>query len=216
MMGFRFIENFNNPYTSTSITEFWRRWHMSLGRWMRDYLYIPLGGNQFSKSRMYLNLWIVFVVSGLWHGAAWNFIIWGAFHGLFLIADRIFLLKIYERIGKFPSILITYIITLLGWVLFRANSLTDAIDYIKSMFSLENRNTEEYHSNYFYFMLIIAFVFAFAAVSKNIEKAQLKFYEGNYSRVTFFWVSLLIISLLLISLSFVLSSDFNPFIYFRF
>ena len=216
MMGFRFIENFNNPYTSTSITEFWRRWHMSLGRWMRDYLYIPLGGNQFSKSRMYLNLWIVFVVSGLWHGAAWNFIIWGAFHGLFLIADRIFLLKIYERIGKFPSILITYIITLLGWVLFRANSLTDAIDYIKSMFSLENRNTEEYHSNYFYFMLIIAFVFAFAAVSKNIEKAQLKFYEGNYSRITFFWVSLLIISLLLISLSFVLSSDFNPFIYFRF
>jgi alginate O-acetyltransferase complex protein AlgI len=183
---------------------------------MRDYLYIPLGGNQFSKSRMYLNLWIVFIVSGLWHGAAWNFIIWGAFHGLFLIADRIFLLKIYERIGKFPSILITYIITLLGWVLFRANSLTDAIDYIKSMFSLENRNTEEYHSNYFYFMLIIAFVFAFAAVSKNIEKAQLKFYEGNYSRVTFFWVSLLIISLLLISLSFVLSSDFNPFIYFRF
>ncbi|HNZ43107.1 MAG TPA: MBOAT family O-acyltransferase, partial [Bacteroidales bacterium] len=94
MMGFIFPENFNNPYISQSITEFWRRWHMSLSRWMRDYLYISLGGNRVSVPRMYFNLAFVFLISGFWHGAEWNFIFWGAFHGLFLILDRLFLLKL--------------------------------------------------------------------------------------------------------------------------
>src|SRR5690606_8522302 len=104
MMGFSFPENFNNPYTSKSITEFWRRWHMTLGQWMRDYLYIPLGGNRVdSKTRLYFNLWFVFLVSGLWHGASWNFVIWGAFHGFFLILDKIFLLQVLNKIGGFFS-----------------------------------------------------------------------------------------------------------------
>ena len=111
MMGFTFPENFNNPYVSQNITEFWRRWHITLGRFMRDYLYIPLGGNRVSIKRMYFNLAFVFVVSGFWHGAAWNFIIWGAFHGLFLILDRLFLLKFYDKIGKYPSIIITFLLT---------------------------------------------------------------------------------------------------------
>jgi len=93
MIGFDFPENFNNPYISRNITEFWRRWHITLGRWMRDYLYIPLGGNRVSTMRLYFNLWVVFLISGLWHGAAWNFVIWGAFHGLFLVMDKLFLLK---------------------------------------------------------------------------------------------------------------------------
>src|SRR3984957_349801 len=94
MMGFKFPENFNNPYISQSITEFWRRWHISLGNWMRNYLYIPLGGNRVkSSSRLYFNLWIVFIASGLWHGASWNFVIWGAWHGTFLVMERIFLNK---------------------------------------------------------------------------------------------------------------------------
>jgi len=97
MIGFSFPENFNNPYISQSISEFWRRWHLTLSRWMKDYLYIPLGGNRVAtKRRLYFNLWIVFLISGLWHGAAWTFIIWGAFHGLFLILDRLFLLKFFK------------------------------------------------------------------------------------------------------------------------
>jgi len=100
IMGFKFPENFNNPYVSRSITEFWRRWHMTLGSWMRDYLYIPLGGSRVkTKRRMYFNLWFVFLASGLWHGAAWNFVIWGAFHGFFLILDKLFFLKLSNKMG---------------------------------------------------------------------------------------------------------------------
>jgi len=108
MMGFKFPENFNNPYISQSITEFWRRWHMTLGSWMRDYLYIPLGGSRVSTNRrLYFNLWFVFLISGLWHGASWSFVVWGAYHGFFLVAERLFLLKVYRKIGKLPSVMIT-------------------------------------------------------------------------------------------------------------
>ncbi len=101
IMGFRFPENFDSPYTSKSISEFWRRWHITLGTFMRDYLYIPLGGNRVSnKARLYANLWIVFILSGLWHGASWNFVIWGAFHGIFLILDRLFLIRLLDKLGQ--------------------------------------------------------------------------------------------------------------------
>jgi len=141
MIGFKFPENFNNPYISLNITEFWRRWHMTLGRWMRDYLYIPLGGNKVSKSRLYFNLWVVFLISGLWHGAAWNFVVWGAFHGFFLIADRMFLIKLTKPLGKFTNIILTYFITLIGWVLFRADTLGYAFQYIKRMFAFDGVKT---------------------------------------------------------------------------
>jgi alginate O-acetyltransferase complex protein AlgI len=102
MMGFRLPENFNNPYTSLSITEFWRRWHITLGSWMRNYLYIPLGGNKVdSRMRLYFNLWLVFLASGLWHGAAWGFIIWGAYHGSFLVIERVFISRLLRRMGIF-------------------------------------------------------------------------------------------------------------------
>jgi alginate O-acetyltransferase complex protein AlgI len=99
MMGFTFPENFNHPYIAQSITDFWRRWHISLSRWMRDYLYIPLGGNKVSKIRLYFNLWLVFLISGFWHGAEWTFIVWGAYHGFFLAMERLFLLKLTSKIG---------------------------------------------------------------------------------------------------------------------
>src|ERR1700722_17942588 len=115
MIGFKFPENFNNPYTSQSITDFWRRWHMSLGRWMKNYLYIPLGGNRAGKTRLYFNLWLTFLISGLWHGASWSFVLWGAYHGVFLVLERIFLLKIYARLGKLVSTIITFILVAIGW-----------------------------------------------------------------------------------------------------
>ena len=123
VMGFRFPENFQFPYISQSITEFWRRWHITLSNWMRDYLYIPLGGNRVSGRRLYFNLMVVFLLSGLWHGAAWTFVIWGAIHGLFLIADRVFLLKAVSVWGKVPRMLLTYFVVLIAWVFFRAESL---------------------------------------------------------------------------------------------
>jgi alginate O-acetyltransferase complex protein AlgI len=216
MIGFSFPENFNNPYISQNISEFWRRWHMTLGRFMRDYLYIPLGGNRLSKRRMFFNLWLVFLISGFWHGAAWNFILWGAFHGFFLIADKLFLLKFYNAIGKVPSILITFFITLIGWVFFRVDNLSMAFNYLNRMFSFNFNNDQLYFENKFYTILIIAFFFSFYGGIGKIEKWQENlFMQRKPLRVIFLMFSLSIL-IFILSLSSITSSGFNPFIYFRF
>ncbi len=216
MIGFRFPENFNNPYISQSISEFWRRWHMTLGRFMKDYLYIPLGGNKVSNGRMYFNLWVVFLISGFWHGAAWNFVIWGAFHGLFLIADRIFLLKVYKTIGKVPSIIITYIIVLISWVFFRAETLPDAISYIDSMFSFTAPGDGISFDSKFYTILIIAIFFSFWGGFKAIERWQERLFAEKQTNRSIYLMVVFSILFFVISLSAITSSGFNPFIYFRF
>ena len=216
MIGFKFPENFNNPYISQNITEFWRRWHITLGRFMRDYLYIPLGGNQVSAKRLYFNLWVVFLISGLWHGAAWNFVIWGAFHGLFPSADRLFLLKIYQKIGKIPSIMITFIITLIGWVLFRADNIFIAKDYLRNMFEFDFGNDAVYFNGKFITILIIAVFFSFWGGFRKIEKWQENlFAQGKSMKVVLVMVFVSVI-LLISCVSSITSSGFNPFIYFRF
>ncbi|MCO5264298.1 MAG: MBOAT family protein [Lentimicrobium sp.] len=215
MIGFDFLENFNNPYISQNISEFWRRWHISLGRWMRDYLYFPLGGNRVSVSRLYFNLWLVFIISGFWHGAAWNFVVWGAFHGFFLIADRLFLLKVYKKIGKYPSILITFIITLVGWVLFRAESLPYALDFTARMFSF-TAGPAIYISNKVWTILIIGAVFGFWAGFGKIEQWQEKLFSKKQSLRTLAFMTFASALFFIISLAAITSSGFNPFIYFRF
>jgi alginate O-acetyltransferase complex protein AlgI len=215
MIGFDIIENFNNPYISRNISEFWRRWHMSLGRWMRNYLYLPLGGNRVSAKRLYFNLWIVFLVSGLWHGAAWNFIVWGAFHGTFLVADRLFLLKLYEKIGKFPSVLITFFITIIGWVLFRADSMTHAWDFISGMFAFRG-GEEIFVSRQVWVMLSIAAAFAFMAYFPSNEPWQNHILGKVHKTKTLVFMTLGALVLFVLSLSSITASGFNPFIYFRF
>jgi alginate O-acetyltransferase complex protein AlgI len=216
MMGFRFPENFNNPYISQSISEFWRRWHITLGRFMKDYLYIPLGGNRVPAWRIYFNLWVVFLISGLWHGAAWNFVIWGAFHGLFLVADKIFLLKIYKTIGKVPSIIITYFIVVVSWVFFRADTLTEAVNYLEIMFSFSGGYDNIYFDSKFISIIIIAIFFSFWGGFRKIEKWQERLFAQDQKSRTIIMMSIFAILFFLISLSAINSSGFNPFIYFRF
>lgn len=218
ILGFKFPENFNNPYVSQNITEFWRRWHITLGSFMRDYLYIPLGGNRVkSKTRLYSNLWIVFILSGLWHGAAWNFVLWGAFHGFFLILDRLFLLKVYSVIGKYPRILITFIITIVGWVLFRVESLSQAGFYIKKMFAFDFRPIDHYLDQQFWTILVVAIIFAFITVSKlGLKLEQKTFFAESYTNKGYVFGTFLFLILFVLSLSTITSSGFNPFIYFRF
>jgi len=134
MFGFRFPENFRYPYIASSVQDFWRRWHMSLSTWFRDYLYVPLGGNRVSPARVYRNLWTVFFLCGLWHGASWNFVIWGLFHGTFLVAERG---GLAARIAKWPAALrhgYLLLVTMIGWVFFRADTLPDAVAFLKAMF----------------------------------------------------------------------------------
>ena len=138
IFGFHFLENFNYPYISKSITEFWRRWHISLGSWFREYLYIPLGGNRKGTKRTYINLFLVFLATGIWHGASWTFIIWGLWHGVFIITERYFSIekynKLYQRAIRYAYTVLVFII---GWVIFRAPTLRIGLKYLKIMFGLK-------------------------------------------------------------------------------
>lgn len=216
MIGYEFPENFNFPYIAQSISEFWRRWHITLGNWMKDYIYIPLGGNRVKISRIYLNLIIVFTISGFWHGAAWTFIAWGAYHGLFLIADRLFLLKIYKKMGKAPSVLLTFFFAIMGWVLFRSESLNYAMNFYQKLFLFDFRIDEFYFESHFTTVLILAAIFSFMGFFGKIENFQYKLYDKNLSlKPLLVSVSFAIILFILCGGS-LMAGGFNPFIYFRF
>jgi len=217
MLGFKFPENFDNPYTSASISEFWRRWHITLGRWMKDYLYIPLGGNRVSSRRMFFNLWIVFLLSGLWHGASWNFILWGVFHGSFLVLDRLFLLKVYEAIGKPLSILITFFIVVLSWVVFRIESFELALQYYQRLFAFDFKPIWWATDQLFYTTLCTAIFFSFFRFIPKIGiLAQKLIFQGTF-KPTWMAASLgICLILFCFSLGTLATNNFNPFIYFRF
>ena len=225
MMGFRFPENFNAPYISQSITEFWRRWHITLSNWMRDYLYIPLGGNRVGNTRLYFNLCLVFLISGFWHGAAWTYVAWGAFHGLFLILDRLFLLKILKKIGKPLSILFTFIITLVGWVIFRADTFPQAMSYIGTMFDVTNldwaisttKGTYSWFIEYRYrVILIVGSVLSFLPMFNFIEKNMNGFLETKNNNKQVVLKTIIAFVLLGVCMTEVISTGVNPFIYYRF
>lgn len=217
MMGFRFPENFDNPYTAGSITEFWRRWHITLGSWMRNYLYIPLGGNQVkSKFRLYFNLWFVFLISGFWHGAAWTFIFWGVYHGVFLVLERLFLLRLYSKIPKLFSVFITFIIVNIGWVFFRMESISQAFGYVKKLFVVNRSYTYLYYDNEFWTMLTLGFLFSFFTLSNYGKRIQQAIYFDVYTNKKTFAMAMLCLLLYFLCLANITSSSFNPFIYFRF
>jgi len=217
MLGFKFPENFNNPYISSSITDFWRRWHITLGNWMRNYLYIPLGGNKVnSKMRLYFNLWIVFILSGLWHGAAWSFILWGVWHGLFLILERIFLGKLLLKLPKFIQISYTFFLVTLGWVMFRVENVKDAFHYLKSMFLINDIQLFVNISTEQWFTGAIALFFAFFCAFDKGKQIQAKVYADVMSLRLSGLMAVVSILLFIFSLSYITASGFNPFIYFRF
>jgi alginate O-acetyltransferase complex protein AlgI len=216
MLGFIFPENFNCPYISQSITEFWQRWHMTLSRWMRDYLYIPLGGNRVTTPRLYFNLCLVFLVSGIWHGAAWTFLAWGIFHGFFLVLDRVILLQVFKRIGKFPSMTLTFLITLVGWVIFRSSSIKGAGHYLHKMFILDTRDCNVFLDTRFWAIMALATIISFARAFRTCEDIPLVVRPAP-NCLSRYWVCTLgTLILLILSIGAVTSSEFNPFIYFRF
>jgi alginate O-acetyltransferase complex protein AlgI len=216
IMGFRIPENFNNPYISASITEFWRRWHMTLGTWMKNYLYIPLGGNKNGQTKLYRNLFIVFLLSGLWHGASWNFVLWGAYHGFFLVLERLFLENVFQKLGKFISIPITFVIVVTGWVLFRNEDLHYAFSVIKQMYSFNFFDGKFAMNNDFITMAIIALLISWFAITEKTYAIQQKIYGEKFSANGKWMVVLSCVVLFYVSLSFVSALNFNPFIYFRF
>lgn len=212
MAGFTFPENFNFPYSSKSITEFWRRWHITLSTWMKDYLYIPLGGNRGSATRTYINLALVFLFSGFWHGAGWNFILWGAYHGAFLIFERLGLSRFLKAIGPVAQAL-TFLIVVLGWVLFRAESLTDAVTYYGELFTPGGKPAPEPNQRLIAMGLIGLGTLIFTPQTIR-EKVNTLFVFNTKAKLTV--VSIASFLLLIYSTGEMAASGFSPFIYFRF
>ena len=218
MLGFHFMENFNYPYRSTSLTEFWRRWHISLSTWFRDYVYIPLGGNR--KGNVYFNLFIVFILTGLWHGANYTFVIWGLWHGLFLIVERILKKKQIE-LKKIP-VLIRYIITmlvvLLGFVVFRSDTLGYAMDYIKVLFGWVPMGFKPFNIAHFIDnRLILVFIVGILAATGVLNIAFKK--TNNTPRASLKTNYIMMIGcafLMILNILFVMNQGYSPFIYFRF
>lgn len=216
IMGFHFPENFDNPYTSRSITEFWRRWHITLGSFMRNYLYIPLGGNRVSVSRLYFNLILVFMLSGLWHGASWNFVFWGVYHGLFLVLDRLFLKSLLEKLGPFVSIPVTFLLVMIGWVFFSIEDLGLAMVYLSRLIDFNSFDLLVVQPG-FWTIGCVALFFSFFTLSKQgAAIQQVVFSKNTYSLATHGIMIVMAVVLFLFSVSAVISSGFNPFIYFRF
>lgn len=214
MMGFTFPENFNNPYIAQSFTDFWRRWHISLSGWMREYLYIPLGGNRISKFRTYFNLWIVFAISGFWHGANATFLVWGIYQGLFIVLDKLFWLRLSHTIPRVVQITSTFFLILLGWVFFRSDSLHTALIYFGHLFGV--LATPTVYATWMdlityrgIFVLIVAGLISFAPAFFTYKTA-------TQSPLQIFRKNVFATCLLLFSLASLVSAQFNPFIYFRF
>jgi alginate O-acetyltransferase complex protein AlgI len=226
MFGFHFGENFNYPYVARSVTEFWRRWHISLSTWFRDYLYIPLGGNRGSAARTYFNLVLVFFLCGLWHGASWNFILWGLFHGVLLITERLGLSRLLAGRMTLLSHLYLMVAVMIGWVFFRATTILQSCSFIAAMFGRAHGDGIEQHAGRYmnteiWLTLIIGvvgsmpfFPAARAAIARTSDRlpaagTALRQFSA-FAAVSFFG---LILWLSALSLA---SGTHNPFIYFRF
>ena len=223
IFGFHFMENFNYPYISKSITEFWRRWHISLSTWFRDYLYIPLGGNR--KGNVYLHLLIVFLATGIWHGAAWGYLVWGLWHGLFMLIERIGRKKdVTVKVPGFVKWLYTMLVVVFGWVLFKLEELPAAIEYIGKMLhigvgSYTDFGVRYYLDNRTIFFLICAVIVAVPwaqvlprRLGCRVSEVSLKAESGALCVIK----RVLLLALLIISMLFIVNSTYNPFIYFRF
>lgn len=206
IFGFHFLENFNYPYISKSVREFWRRWHMSLGGWFRDYVYIPLGGSHCSELRIYLNLLIVFFLTGLWHGASWNFVVWGLWYAIFLIGER-FLGKRYSNV-KIPLVirhLYVCMVIIIGWVFFRAETCSAALSYIRTMFSFRFDWSPIINVSLECMTMLIVGIVLSIPLYKLINCHKSKGISDVFA-VLFFILSIL----------YMVGNGFSPFLYFRF
>ncbi len=212
MLGFVFPKNFNSPYHAKSITDFWRRWHISLSTWLRDYLYIPLGGNRFGRRRTYINLGIVMVLGGLWHGAAWTFIIWGALHGLLLALERAFGGRgLFHRLPGFLQVGLTFVLVLFTWVFFRSDDLGSALAFVAAMLGFGSAPVAAgliegiIYQPYYLGTFVLAGLITWGAPQ-----------TWEWTRLLTWWKVIILAAALLVSVAILATQAYNPFIYFIF
>ena len=217
MFGFDFLENFDYPYISKSITEFWRRWHISLGTWFKDYVYIPLGGSREGTKKLIINILIVWALTGIWHGASWNFVIWGLYFGIILLIEKLFLKKYLEKLPGFIQRIYVLFIVMISFIIFNANNMKEAWSNIIGLFGVNgekliNKFTIYYLKNYF--VVIIIAIIASTPIIKNLIK-KLK-QNKKINKIINILEPILIVFILIIITSYAVDNSYNPFLYFRF
>ncbi len=217
MIGFKFPENFNYPYIADSVTNFWRRWHMTLSSWFRDYVYIPLGGNRVSTLKHIRNIFIVWILTGLWHGASWNFIIWGLYFGIILIIEKYFLNKVLEKLPKVIRIIYTLFIVMISFIIFSSDNLSSAFTIIKGLFSFNSLSLYNsfilYYIRSYLVILIMGIILSTSLIKNVIFKLRNKKFLNNIINII---EVIVIFIILLIVTSMLIDSSYNPFLYFRF
>ena len=217
MFGFTFLENFNYPFISKSITEFWRRWHISLSSWFKDYVYIPLGGSRKGTLKLVRNILIVWFLTGIWHGAAYNFILWGLFIGVFLVIEKLWLSKYISKLPKFLRNIYVLFIIMISFIMFNAGSINEAFFNIKGLFGL---NKEVFINNYTiyylksYLIVLIIAIFGATPLFKNIIEKLKK--SKCLNKIINILEPIFLIILLLLVTAYLIDSSYNPFLYFRF
>ncbi len=217
IFGFHFLENFNYPYISKSVAEFWRRWHMSLGTWFRDYVYIPLGGNRVSRWRWLFNTLVVWLLTGFWHGAAWTFIIWGLYFAAFLMLEKFFLAKFFEKIPRVFSHIYVLVAVAISFVVFNAVDMSEALEDIGGMFGaldipLWSKETGYYLSSY-----AVLFIISLVGATPLVKNTVLKLKENKKALAVIDTAEpVVIVTLLTVITACLVNGSFNPFLYFRF
>ncbi len=210
MFGFTFRENFHYPYIADSVTDFWRRWHISLSVWFREYVYIPLGGNRKGKARMIFNLFAVWFLTGMWHGAGWNFILWGLYYGVLLCIEKVVLHNVLPKIPTWVRRVITFILVMFGWLLFASEGMGFFTMYFKSMFAAPFLSAGVLYDLVRSIVLIAILAFASTPYPHTLFR---KIYEKRAGRWT---MAILALAALVVSTAYMIASSYNPFLYFRF
>lgn len=210
MFGFEFEINFNYPYISKSITEFWRRWHISLSSWFKEYVYIPVGGSRCGKLRMCFNLLLVWFLTGLWHGASYNFILWGLYYGVLLIIEKLFLKKILRRMPSIVSHIYTMFFVVIGWVLFSLENLGNVMHYLSAMFG-----NASLINNSFLYLLRSNIVFLIIGFICSLPLGK-ELYARIPEKIRYVVTVILSVASVYICTAYLLDSTYNPFLYFRF
>ena len=215
IFGFHFAENFNYPYISRSATEFWRRWHMSLGSWFRDYVYIPMGGNRVAPARRYFNILVVWILTGLWHGADWNFVLWGLFFAVFLIMEKGFLLKPLQKLPVL-SHLYTLLLVAVSFVIFDSAGLSEAATHLGRMFGAGGIPLVTGEALYYLGSYAVTFIIAMIGATPFPTRMAKQFSEGKSGRALSILAPAALVLVLAVVTAYLVDGSFNPFLYFRF
>ena len=215
IFGFHFLENFDYPYISRDITEFWRRWHISLSTWFKEYLYIPLGGNLFGLLKQIRNIIIVWLLTGFWHGAAWNFVIWGVYFGIILIFEKVFLLKVLKKIPGVLRHIYTMLLVVISWVFFSADNIHQALCYIKTMFGGYGNNFYDSKALYILSNNLILLILLAVGCTPLVSKFVKKIVDVG-TKTSAFFETFVMVGIFILVTAYLVSSSYNPFLYFRF